>query len=93
MTLKGACTCGAIKVTIADQPPESSGSIVCHCMNCRKQGGALGTIIMAVKDEDVTIEGEPKEFLDTKTDSGTALKRFFCGACGRYDCDRTAPRS
>lgn len=83
MPLKGECNCGAIKVTIADQPPESSGSILCHCLNCRKQGGALGTFIMAIKDEDLTVEGEPKMYLDTKADSGKDLKRWFCGTCGR----------
>jgi hypothetical protein len=83
MTLIGECNCGAIKVTIADQPPESASSVLCHCLNCRKQSGGIGTWIMVIPDEDITLEGQPKEYLDTKTDSGKDLKRWFCGTCGR----------
>lgn len=84
MPLNGECNCGGIKVTVADQPPESAGSILCHCSNCRRQSGAHGTFVMLVKDDDITIEGQPKVYMDMKADSGKPLERHFCGECGRY---------
>lgn len=81
--MQGHCNCEAIKVTIADDlPAESNNSIFCHCTNCRRQSGALGTYVMIVDDKDVTVTGEPKDYLDMKADSGTPLHRWFCGTCG-----------
>jgi hypothetical protein len=34
-----------------------------------------------MKEEDVTIQGEPVKF-DKPADSGNIVSRFFCGTCG-----------
>ena len=84
MPLQGECNCGSIKMTVADQPPENAGSINCLCINCRKQSGGMGTYIMPIPDADITVEGQPKVYVDNKTDLGKPLERWFCGECGRY---------
>lgn len=84
MPLHGECNCSSIKVMVADQPPEKAGSINCLCSNCRRQSGGLGTFIMLIDDADVTVEGQPKVYMDMKADSGKPLERWFCGECGRY---------
>lgn len=46
------------------------------------QSGARGSYVMTLSDSDFEVSGQPKAYLDKKTDSGTALQRFFCGECG-----------
>ncbi|EXJ71439.1 uncharacterized protein A1O5_05247 [Cladophialophora psammophila CBS 110553] len=82
MPLKGQCNCGAIQVSVDDDAAEKSQPIFCHCSNCRRQSGALGTYVSMYPDADVTITGSPKDYEDRSTDSGTLLHRWFCGACG-----------
>lgn len=82
MPLKGHCNCGAIQVTIQDKGLEGAAPGYCHCANCRRQSGARGSYVMLVDDNDFTVEGKPKDYLDKETDSGTPLHRYFCGDCG-----------
>ncbi|OCT52282.1 hypothetical protein CLCR_09145 [Cladophialophora carrionii] len=88
MVLEGECNCGAIKVTINDAA-ENTQPVYCRCLNCRKQSGALGTYVTVISDEDVTVVGSPKDYIDRKTDSGTLLHRWFCGDCGREEMYET----
>ena len=41
-----------------------------------------GTLIMAVANNEVQVEGTTKIYEDRKTDSGTLLHRVFCENCG-----------
>ncbi|KIW02655.1 uncharacterized protein PV09_06093 [Verruconis gallopava] len=82
MPLSGHCNCGAITVTISDKGLEGARSGVCHCRNCRRQSGSVSSVVMLMDDNDFKVEGSPKSYLDTKTDSGTPLHRYFCGECG-----------
>lgn len=42
----------------------------------------VGTYVLVVPENDVTITGPLKAYLDNKTDSGTLLHRWFCEVCG-----------
>jgi hypothetical protein len=42
----------------------------------------VGTYVMAVAENSVTVTGELKAYEDKKTDSGTLLLRYFCPVCG-----------
>ncbi|KAL3449537.1 Mss4-like protein [Aspergillus insuetus] len=77
---QGHCICGAVQVSLKEQPPNS---LRCYCHNCGRSGG--GASINYVVDElDVTVQnnGALKTFEDTQTVSGNRVMRQFCGNCG-----------
>lgn len=83
MTTVGQCLCGQIKVSIPKEALNSQKSIIlCHCKNCSRCTGSLGTVNLLLPESDVQIEGEPKLYPDSNTDSGATVQRFFCGNCG-----------
>ena len=43
----------------------------------------VGSYVAIIADDDITVTGTPKDYLDLKADSGTELHRWFCGDCGR----------
>jgi hypothetical protein len=58
-------------------------AVVCHCRNCQRQAGsAFSTIVGTSEDDFKFTAGTPKEYVDTDTDSGNTVRRFFCGDCG-----------
>ena len=42
----------------------------------------VGTYVMIIPEDDVTISGTPKDYEDRTTDSGVLLHRWFCENCG-----------
>ncbi|BEV00268.1 GFA family protein [Novosphingobium olei] len=74
----GGCLCGAIRYTIAIDPPIQA---VCHCKNCQKQAGSAYSMLVGVPQSAIAITGEPKVYMD-KGDSGASVTRQFCGTCG-----------
>lgn len=86
MPLIGHCNCGAITVRLDDNPDgKPHNTVYCHCMTCKRQSGASGTYVIAAIEALVTIEdseGAQKTWNDSLTDSGTPLRRQFCGICG-----------
>lgn len=78
--VSGACLCGAVQYECAAEPAMTA---ICHCENCQKQTGTSFSLIVAVPEDAVTIEND--ETLKTFNDageSGQAVRRRFCGACG-----------
>lgn len=83
MTTVGKCLCGQIKISVPTETLNSpKNAIICHCKNCCRCTGSLGTINLFVPDPNVQIEGELKVYNDGDTDSGVPVQRFFCGNCG-----------
>jgi hypothetical protein len=70
--------CGKVRYTIAADPLMC---VACHCRNCQKQAGSALSIIVGVREETLSIEGEVKTYHDTG-DSGGAVLRQFCDTCG-----------
>ncbi|MGP3697966.1 GFA family protein [Rhodobacter sp. NSM] len=68
-TVTGGCRCGRIRITAIGRPYRVG---ICHCLDCRKQHGALFHASAIFPQEAVTVEGEPRGH------SG----RFFCPDCG-----------
>ncbi|MBC09561.1 MAG: aldehyde-activating protein [Gammaproteobacteria bacterium] len=79
MGRSGGCLCGAIRYEI---PETSLMEAICHCKNCQKQAGSAFSTLAGIKKSDFKLTGEPKVYVDTDTDSGASVERFFCGACG-----------
>ena len=77
--LTGGCLCGAVRYECSH---EAEKIAVCHCLDCRKAGGAGAAHILRVPAESVTFrQGEPKSYAK-RADSGNLITRFFCPECG-----------
>ena len=79
MTTTGECLCGAIEVTLNNDPKEL---VACYCTSCQKASGGAASFNIVVEDDDCDVSrGATKIFKET-ADSGADLERHFCGDCG-----------
>jgi hypothetical protein len=76
--IEGGCLCGAIRYRAEGK---TTIQAVCHCRNCQRQAGTAFSVILGVPADSLTVEGDPKVYVD-HGDSGGAVNRHFCGACG-----------
>jgi len=77
--ITGGCLCGAIRYRV-DAPVTELRH--CHCGNCQKASGSVGTVGAAIASSAFRItQGTPKRY-SAVADSGRTLHRFFCGECG-----------
>jgi hypothetical protein len=67
--VEGGCLCGALRFTATGQPYRVG---ICHCMDCRKNHGALFHASAIFPETAVTISGEARSYRD----------RSFCPTCG-----------
>ncbi|MDZ4086016.1 MAG: GFA family protein [Tabrizicola sp.] len=65
----GGCLCGALRFNATGQPYRVG---LCHCMDCRKNHGALFHASAIFPDTAVTLMGEVRTYRD----------RSFCPTCG-----------
>jgi len=65
----GGCLCGNVRF-VASGSPYRVG--ICHCLDCRKNHGALFHASAIFPQEAVAIEGETRDYRG----------RFFCPRCG-----------
>ncbi|CEJ57668.1 hypothetical protein PMG11_06354 [Penicillium brasilianum] len=81
MAYVGHCNCNSVRISLPEQP---EGSVICHCENCRRAGGAFSVNYFVAEDE-ITVE-DPNEALgiydDPNTAAGYAVQRYFCSKCG-----------
>ena len=78
MKIEGGCLCGKVRYS-ADAEPAFVG--VCHCKNCQKQAGTAFSIVLAIPNAALSMQGTLKTFSD-RGDSGKAVDRRFCPECG-----------
>ncbi|MEA1647908.1 GFA family protein [Nitrospirillum sp. BR 11164] len=72
----GGCLCGGVRIVATGRPYRVG---LCHCLDCRKQHGALFHATAIFPQEAVTITGE----------TGDYAGRFFCPRCGSSVFSRT----
>ena len=77
-TFEGGCACGAIRYK-AEGPPRYMGN--CHCRDCQQATGSGFFPGVGLKQEKVTVSGEPKWFT-RQADRGHPIHRAFCPDCG-----------
>ncbi len=65
----GGCQCGDVRI-VASGDPYRVG--LCHCLDCRKQHGALFHASAVFPQEAVSVEGETRDYAG----------RNFCPRCG-----------
>lgn len=75
---EGGCLCGAVRYTAA-WPPLATAT--CSCTHCQKQSGSAISILAVLPRDAVTVTGTLTVYQD-RADSGQAVFRKFCGACG-----------
>lgn len=81
--ISGKCLCGQLCVTVSQDVFNKSENIgLCYCKNCQQSGGCLSSYNLYLSETEVKIEGQPKFYQDSNTDSGTTVIRAFCSNCG-----------
>lgn len=78
MTITGGCLCGAVRYEIEAEPLVVR---TCWCTDCQKFGAGSATVNVVFPAEAVHLEGDLRDFAST-ADSGSAMHRGFCPACG-----------
>jgi hypothetical protein len=71
----GGCLCGKVRLAI-DAEPSRVG--ICHCLDCRKQYGAVFYTFAVFPDTVVTVTGETAHY----------GFRHFCPVCGSSVFDK-----
>ena len=56
-------------------------TVICHCTNCQKQGGAAFSVNVIFPKGSLDINGDPRVYKDSG-DSGKKVYRHFCAKCG-----------
>jgi hypothetical protein len=74
----GSCLCGQVQVSLRAAPLVVAA---CHCRHCQKTSGSAFSLVAVVLANAVEVTGSLVEYLDT-ANSGAAVTRRFCGACG-----------
>ncbi len=73
-TMEGGCLCGEIRYRVGGD----CGVTHCHCIHCRKLGGAaFVTWVEAARSNFDWIQGRPAEFSPRP-----GITRSFCAQCG-----------
>lgn len=72
----GGCLCGGLRIAVTGQPYRVG---ICHCLDCRKNHGALFHASAIFPEDAVTIEGEAQAYAG----------RYFCPRCGSSVFSRT----
>lgn len=80
MRIEGGCLCKGVRYTIAATPIVTR---VCWCRLCQYLGAGSGTVNVCFPSEAVSVEGELTDYPST-ADSGNAMHRRFCPACGTH---------
>ena len=75
----GQCLCGAIRYSFPNDPAMTG---VCHCKNCQRQAGSAFSTLAGVPKAEFEMQGEPKLYEDSDTDTGNTVQRYFCDKCG-----------
>ena len=65
----GGCLCGGLRFTARGEPYRVG---LCHCLDCRKNHGALFHGSAIFPETAVTVTGEARDY----------QRRFFCPTCG-----------
>ena len=76
--ISGGCLCGQIRYDCESEPVFTG---ICHCSHCQRQSGAAFSVVVAVPQAALTIEGATKIYTST-ADSGRRVFNRFCADCG-----------
>src|SRR5215469_17063380 len=75
--LEGGCLCGDVRYSVSGDPAVTS---ICHCRHCQKQTGSAFVEVVAVPNENFSVQGELQTFT-IAGDSGRKKHNKFCARC------------
>ena len=78
MAAEGGCRCGAVRFRVEGEPV---GVRACWCRDCQYTATGGAAINVIFPSAGFTLVGETADFASV-ADSGTAMHRRFCPACG-----------
>lgn len=78
MARSGGCLCGAVRYRVDGEPLATA---VCHCRHCQRQTGSAFSVMIAVRANGLSSNGEILTYMD-RGESGGEVARDFCGTCG-----------
>ena len=84
----GGCLCRAVRIAIDAEPMAAR---MCWCRQCQYLGGGSATVNVCFQSEKVRTTGEVR-WHESVADSGNAMRRGFCPACGTPLFSVAAPR-
>lgn len=76
--ISGGCLCGAVRFETEAKPLAVRS---CWCRLCQYIGAGSNTVNVCFPTEGFLVSGEPSSF-ESDADSGTPMRRSFCGTCG-----------
>ena len=71
---RGQCHCGAVRYEMS---ADTVHQALCHCSDCRRHSGAPMVAWGLVREDQLTVEGEIKEYRSSEHG-----RRQFCPECG-----------
>ena len=77
-THHGGCLCGAVRIAVSADPLLTR---LCWCRLCQSLAAGNATVNVVFPSDKVTVEGEVRWY-DSRAESGNAMSRGFCPACG-----------
>ena len=78
-TIKGGCTCGAIRYELSAEPIMA---VACHCRDCQySTGGGPANVIGMSKAALAITKGAPRAYWSI-SEKGNRVARHFCAECG-----------
>jgi hypothetical protein len=77
--LDGRCLCGKVTYHCDGEP---MATLLCHCTDCQRQTGTAFSIVVGVEREALHVDGAVSSFTTVGEDTGEAVHREFCTACG-----------
>lgn len=83
--IKGHCACGKVSYESSADAPAFTG--ICHCKTCQRSTGSAFSVVLAVPDATLKIDGPLKTFT-SQGDSGKSISRRFCPECGSLIADQ-----
>ena len=89
MPIAGGCLCGKVRFEIAADEPIRVRQ--CWCRVCQYLGAGAGTVNAVFEKEAMSVSGETAVYAST-ADSGAAMRRTFCPACGTALFSEAEPR-
>jgi hypothetical protein len=78
MDITGGCLCRAVRYRFTEAPIITR---VCWCRLCQYLGAGSGTVNVCFASAALTLEGTLRDY-PSVADSGHAMHRRFCPACG-----------
>jgi len=81
MTLKGRCSCSAIRYELTESPLIVHA---CHCRDCQRITGSAFVVNMWIEKKFVRASGADPKAYRLEGGSGKRHDVFFCDTCGTY---------